>query len=164
MRSEPGTNITFYIATVLLKKDICETVFVTFDFRRVSRTDFIQLRTGFLTSIQAILRLKEDSLLHSGVPCSSFTWLNRGTSGRRSDNPTGDLSQPSVRHANKSLDSMGELQSKACTLCYMFHCLLTKPLDFPKDSDEIYFLHAYRNCPLYSHPGGAASVEYYAPL
>lgn len=57
-------------------------------------------RSGLLTAVQQILRVREDGLIHGGPPCSSFTWLNRGTSKRCTEQPSGDVSQPSVRQAN----------------------------------------------------------------
>ena len=44
--------------------------------------------------------------MHAGPPCSSFTWLNRGTSKRSKESPNGDLSQRSVRQANLFLESI----------------------------------------------------------
>lgn len=37
---------------------------------------------GMISAILLVLRLKIHGLLWAGIPCSSFTWLNRGTSGR----------------------------------------------------------------------------------
>jgi len=37
---------------------------------------------GMISAILMVLRLKMHGLLWAGIPCSSFTWLNRGTSGR----------------------------------------------------------------------------------
>ena len=59
-----------------------------------------------LVAVQQVLRLKAGGLLHGGPPCSSWIFLNAGTSRRSADQPVGDESQPSVRQANKNLGSM----------------------------------------------------------
>lgn len=41
--------------------------------------------------------------MHAGPPCSSWVWINRGTSGRSLENVMGDLAQPSVRQGNTNL-------------------------------------------------------------
>lgn len=41
---------------------------------------------SFVTSCE-VLRLKRNGLLWAGLPCSSFTWINRFTSGRSKDHP-----------------------------------------------------------------------------
>lgn len=51
---------------------------------------------GLLHAILAVLRLRVNSLLFLGIPCSSWVWLNRGTSKRSKSNPLGDTSIPSV--------------------------------------------------------------------
>lgn len=61
------------------------------------------LRHGFLRLIQGCLRLVPDSALHAGPPCSSWIWLNRGTSGRSVNKVMGDTSQPSVLESNMNL-------------------------------------------------------------
>lgn len=58
-------------------------------------------RNGYLLALQQTLRLVEDGLLHGGPPCCSFIWINRGTSGRSSENPLGDTDQPSVQKGNQ---------------------------------------------------------------
>ena len=61
------------------------------------------VRHGILRGIQIALRLVPDGLLHGGPPCSSFVWLNRGTSKRSAGDVDGDLSEPSVSIANEIL-------------------------------------------------------------
>ena len=45
----------------------------------------------------------EDGAMHGGPPCSSWIWMNRGTSSRSKDNAMGDGKQPSVVEANATL-------------------------------------------------------------
>ena len=52
---------------------------------------------------QKILRVREGGLLHGGPPCSSFVWVNAGTSGRSSANPEGNRLQRTVKTANETL-------------------------------------------------------------
>ena len=62
------------------------------------------LRDGFLRLVQGCLRVVEDGAMHGGPPCSSWVWLNRGTSGRCLDAVMGDPQQPSVQQGNLNLD------------------------------------------------------------
>ena len=55
---------------------------------------------GFINAVMQVLRLQQHGLLWGGIPCSSFTWLNRGTSGRNSDNPVGNTSRQCVKNGN----------------------------------------------------------------
>ncbi len=41
--------------------------------------------------------------MHGGPPCSSYVWLNRGTSKRSASDVSGDMSEPSVSMANEIL-------------------------------------------------------------
>ena len=61
------------------------------------------LRTGFFKGVQKVLKVVEGGILHAGPPCSSFTWLNRGTSKRCTDQPEGDRNEPTVVRANLTL-------------------------------------------------------------
>ena len=65
--------------------------------------DLVYLRHGFLRLLQGCLRLLPDSALHAGPPCSSWIWLNRGTSGRSVNKVMGDTDQPSVLESNMNL-------------------------------------------------------------
>ena len=49
---------------------------------------------GFLNSLWLVLRLKQGGLLWGGVPCSSFVWMNMGTSLR---SEAGHVSFPTHR-------------------------------------------------------------------
>lgn len=60
-------------------------------------------RPGFFKAIQATLRLMENSLMHGGPPCSSFVFINQGTSGRSRENADGRERYESVRKANALL-------------------------------------------------------------
>jgi hypothetical protein len=57
--------------------------------------------TGLMHAIRAVLRLRVNSLLFLGIPCSSWVWMNRGTSKRSKSNPLGDSSVPSVDTTNR---------------------------------------------------------------
>lgn len=61
------------------------------------------LRRGFMKLIQLALRARGDSLLHCGPPCSSWVWVNRGTSLRSKDSPEGDMDVASVAASNMFL-------------------------------------------------------------
>ena len=66
--------------------------------------NFVTLRRGFLRLVQGCLRILEDGALHAGPPCSTWVWINRGTSGRNMERIMGDENQPSVVEGNKKLD------------------------------------------------------------
>ena len=61
------------------------------------------LRHGFIRAVQCVLRCMEDALVHGGPPCSSWIFMNRGTSCRAREYPRGDSDEPSVRTANTLL-------------------------------------------------------------
>ena len=44
---------------------------------------------GFLAGLFSILRLRPGSFVHFGTVCTSFTWINAGTHGRRLWQPLG---------------------------------------------------------------------------
>ena len=56
---------------------------------------------GFLHAVKGVLRLRRNSLLWGGLPCSTWVWINRGTSQRSRSNPLGNRSIPSVASANE---------------------------------------------------------------
>ncbi|CAL1164269.1 unnamed protein product [Cladocopium goreaui] len=58
---------------------------------------------GFLRLVQMALRVVEDGVAHGGPPCSSFIWLNRGTSKRSAARPMGDQLEP-TDHGSLGLD------------------------------------------------------------
>lgn len=58
-------------------------------------------RQGFIQAVHGTLRIEEDWIQTSGLPCSSFVWINRYTNKRSDDNPLGDESLAYVRNANK---------------------------------------------------------------
>ena len=55
---------------------------------------------GFFRAVRLILRLRHGGLVWSGTPCSSWTFMNRGTSRRSAARPLGDEGQPTVTMAN----------------------------------------------------------------
>ena len=62
------------------------------------------LRTGFLKLVQGALRIVEDGACHGGPPCSSWIWLNKGTSKRSMRCVMGDLKQRTVLQSNAILE------------------------------------------------------------
>ena len=55
---------------------------------------------GFFLALRMLLQVVPGGLFWGGVPCSSWIFLNMGTSGRKAGAATGDVSQPTVRIAN----------------------------------------------------------------
>jgi hypothetical protein len=55
---------------------------------------------GFLHALGLCLRLKPGGLLWAAPPCSTFVWMNRGTSQRSTDRAEGNESVPSVAASN----------------------------------------------------------------
>jgi hypothetical protein len=55
---------------------------------------------GFLHALGLCLRLKPGGLLWAAPPCSTFVWMNRGTSQRNKDRAEGNESVPSVAASN----------------------------------------------------------------
>ncbi|CAE7735606.1 RHM1, partial [Symbiodinium pilosum] len=56
--------------------------------------------TGFISAVRSILKMKEGSLATIGVPCSSFIFLNSGTSRRSPELPLGREDLPYIDQAN----------------------------------------------------------------
>lgn len=75
------------------------------------------LRGGMLKPVQHVLRLKPGGLLHAGPPCSSWVWLNRGTSKRSDTNPEGNTKERTVLQANTNLISKSELRWSSWDSC-----------------------------------------------
>ena len=65
-----------------------------------NKADDMATIAGWLRALMFILRLKVGALLWCGTPCSSWTFLNRGTSGRNAERPMGNTVVESVKHAN----------------------------------------------------------------
>jgi hypothetical protein len=55
---------------------------------------------GFILALRGVLRLKIGALLWGGVPCSTWVYISRGTSGRSAWQPMGNTTMPCVRAAN----------------------------------------------------------------
>ena len=51
-----------------------------------------------------VLRLKPDSLMHMGPPCTSFVWVNKATHKRSATSPYGDESKAYVSIGSLPLD------------------------------------------------------------
>ncbi|CAE6921658.1 unnamed protein product [Symbiodinium sp. CCMP2592] len=60
-----------------------------FDLSR-SETHNMDSTEGFLAGLLSILRLRPGSFVHFGTVCTSFTWINAGTHGRRLWQPLGN--------------------------------------------------------------------------
>ena len=56
---------------------------------------------GFLHALMLIRRLKPSSLVHLAPVCSSWVWVNRGTSKRSREHPLGDTSLAYICQANQ---------------------------------------------------------------
>ena len=82
------------------------TPFCTVKMLWVMMLNLVTLRPGFLRLVQGGLRIMEDGALHAGPPCSTWVWINRGTSGRSMQCVMGDSNQPSVLEGNTKLDLM----------------------------------------------------------
>lgn len=65
-----------------------------------TKADDILAVAGFLRALRLVLRLRVGGLLWAGTPCSSWVYMNRGTSCRTASEPLGNQSQPSVRRSN----------------------------------------------------------------
>ena len=63
-------------------------------------------RNGLITATRLILRLKENSLVSAGLPCTSYVWVNAGTHGRTREAPLGFTRHKYVRDANVWLSCM----------------------------------------------------------
>ncbi|CAE7253613.1 unnamed protein product, partial [Symbiodinium sp. CCMP2456] len=55
-----------------------------------SQTHDLDSTEGFLAGLFSILRLRPGSFVHFGTVCTSFTWINAGTHGRRLWLPVGN--------------------------------------------------------------------------
>lgn len=76
---------------------------------RDNPADDITTDLGLLRGIKLVLRLRVSGLLWSGTPCSSWTFLNRGTSKRCHGAPLGDVGCPSVASSNLVVTRMALL-------------------------------------------------------
>ena len=59
-----------------------------------------------------VLQAKEDALIHCGPPCSSWIWVNRGTSRRTREEPEGDAGVNSVLNSNARLGFDGNPRAR----------------------------------------------------
>ena len=80
----------------------------TYELRDNSAND-ITSDIGLLLGVKLALRLKVSGLLWSGTPCSSWTFLNRGTSKRSHCAPLGDVGCSSVASSNLIVTRMALL-------------------------------------------------------
>ncbi|CAE7235832.1 unnamed protein product, partial [Symbiodinium sp. KB8] len=55
-----------------------------------SETHNLDSAEGFLAGLFSVLRLRPGSFVHFGTVCTSFTWINSGTHGRRLWQPLGN--------------------------------------------------------------------------
>jgi hypothetical protein len=68
--------------------------------KSVNKQDDLLSSHGFLRAIKNILRLRRHALFWAGIPCSTFVWINRGTSKRSRECPLGCVDAPSAHAAN----------------------------------------------------------------
>lgn len=92
----------------------------------LDETDDINSPLGFLRHLVSIMRMQKGGLFSAAVVCSSFTLINRGTSGRSEECPMGNTSLGYIRFAN-------QMVSRVCLLfmAALFcggHVLLENPL------------------------------------
>jgi hypothetical protein len=57
-----------------------------------------QVRLGWFAAVLVILQLVEDGLVMCGLPCSSYVFINLGTSKRSKENPFGNEVPVSSTH------------------------------------------------------------------
>lgn len=57
-------------------------------------------RLGFLIALRGVLRVMPGGLLFSGLPCSSWVWISRGSTGRSQDNPRGTVENNCTKVGN----------------------------------------------------------------
>ena len=62
--------------------------------------DHIPARTGFISAVRAVLKMRPMALATIGVPCSSFVWINSATSQRSETSPFGNEQLPHVALGN----------------------------------------------------------------
>jgi hypothetical protein len=55
---------------------------------------------GFMLALELVTRTRPNGVCFFAPPCSTYVWMNRGTSGRSREQPLGRLEHPSVRQAN----------------------------------------------------------------
>ena len=67
------------------------------------RFSFLWLRVGFLRCILLVLRVREGGLVVGGPPCSSFVFINTGTSRRSRKKVLGRETLQYVADANAKL-------------------------------------------------------------
>lgn len=92
----------------------------------LDETDDINSPLGVLRHLVSIMRMQKGGLFSAAVVCSSFTLINRGTSGRSEECPMGNTSLGYIRFAN-------QMVSRVCLLfmAALFcggHVLLENPL------------------------------------
>ena len=79
--------------------------FRIWDSYSARNSEYVYPRTGFISAVRSILKMKEGSLATIGVPCSSFIFLNSGTSRRSPELPLGREDLPYIDQANSTLGS-----------------------------------------------------------
>jgi hypothetical protein len=70
----------------------------SYDCNKCRYHDFTST-TGFLLACEMVMRVRPRGFVHFAPPCSSFTWANRSTSKRTTENPLGD---PAIRGVSSS--------------------------------------------------------------
>ena len=78
---------------MIIASSIIQTIFwligslrVTFDKDAKGALEDICTVQGFIRSLQLVLRVVKDGLLHAGQPCNSFSWMSSATHARGEEN------------------------------------------------------------------------------
>ena len=78
---------------MIIASSIIQTIFwligslrVTFDKDAKGALEDICTLQGFIRSLQLVLRVVKDGLLHAGQPCNSFSWMSSATHARGEEN------------------------------------------------------------------------------
>ena len=69
-------------------------------------------RLGFVTAVMKVLRIRRNGLLAAGLPCNSWIFINRSTSGRPLLNIFGTTAYKYVRQANQQLSHIWRVSQK----------------------------------------------------
>ncbi|CAK9106189.1 unnamed protein product [Durusdinium trenchii] len=92
----------------------------------INELDDILSPVGFIRTLYAAIHIARGGLCTMGVVCSSFTQINRGTSGRTAENPLGREHYPSVAKANLML--VRAVLIMITVLHFQGHWMLENPL------------------------------------
>ena len=87
-----------------------------YDIRlRPEQNDFCST-TGYLVALRDVIRCRPGACIFAGLPCSSWVWINRGTSKRGDEGVEGNLENAKVVTANTLVARFAILAVMAMTL------------------------------------------------